>query len=406
MEHFVFHTVCILLFLRPHMGSPIVATYGADFVIIGLMSLGLLIKPTNFDKKLRPLLIANISFLLVLAVISIINAITGDHPIATVVNFGRFFYYSWFFWFLLSIMGRVPDLTSSVIRVLKWTYLVIFFVSVIQLFDLPILSNPVKVLFGSVKLRTLWSGYPRVYGTFYNANWFGVYLVFIALGWVSLLRLKHISLYQFLLRGISVLFLVIISGSRTALLGLTVAGTTLLLLNFGFGQLLWTAFSGSLFIYFLPLISNKYPLLAKTIARFETALMSLRGNDLLNDELTSGRASLWIISTEAVLAKPIFGYGDPGNPLPHNSYLTILLSFGLLGFCAFLFFLLFAFSFVTRLQTSRSDKLNVQNQWVFSFITGLATMSFAAEFIYTTQVMLVLLFLLAWWVSATICDAV
>ena len=66
----------------------------------------------------------------------------------------------------------------------------------------------------------------------------------------------------------------------------------------------------------------------------------------------------------------------------------------------------FAFSFVTRLQTSRSNKLNVQNQWVFSFITGLATMSFAAEFIYTTQVMLVLLFLLAWWVSATICDAV
>ena len=111
------------------------------------------------------------------------------------------------------------DRVTLLNKFMDWFFFIIFVVSMIQLFAPPVIGDLIHNLYGTTKLRSIWTGYPRVYGTFYNANWFGVYLVFY-LAWLnSILLEKKVHFIAYLLRLILLVILFVVAGSRTAIIG-------------------------------------------------------------------------------------------------------------------------------------------------------------------------------------------
>jgi len=398
MANVIFYIICVLIFLRPHYGSLGVSIFGADAIIVLLLTFALCLNLVKAGGKSRSLLASNLVLLTLLALISVVNVCTGVDPSGTLINLLKFVYYSVFFWFTLSVMNRVPDLRVTVFNIWNRTYFVIFSVAIIQLLEPPLLSNIVHIVFGTLKLRSLWTGNARVYSTFFNANWFGVYLVCVTLGWVAFYRLKAISTIQFILRILSVMVLFIIAGSRTAIVGLAVAGVSLLALNLRPTLLLTGSVFGLVAFRFISLMSERVPLLSRTLGRFSVFAVALGRGLVLDDSVTSDRFSLWQDAAQAVSLRPLLGHGSLGELSPHNSYLTLLVIYGAFGLVIIVMFLLSSLIIVLR-QSSRKPENRVLDEWVGVFMLSFAAMSFAAEFIFTTQVMLMVLFSLAFWIA-------
>lgn len=132
------------------------------------------------------------------------------------------------------------------------------------------------------------------------------------------------------------LFLLLQTGSRASILFVTVGGTALYAFRKGLGWVAWLSMIGAIFAFAL----------WNTVA--PALIPVLRHSDYQNGDILSGRSEVWEVGVHFFKQHPIFGIG-PGLSKEflenwdfkeaeaeqfHNSYLTILVEFGLVGAAA------------------------------------------------------------------------
>lgn len=320
----------------------------------------------------------------------LIPALFADYLLAYVINLFKILLYVVYILFFLSIIRRSKISVPDYIKILDIAFLFVFIIGIIQLLSPPILGQLIHLFFGDDKLRSIWQGYPRIYSTFYNANWFAVYLVFMLTVWLNYYLFYNKSIRWAVTRILPLMLLLFFSGSRS---GLIVFGIVFLLslITYKFSVIKLLKYSVSLSIVGIVLIVILDFIISSMgldqfIGRLDIFLLALSG-DLSGDHSLMGRFESQASAIELIKEKPLFGYGDrPNNMIPHNSILTIMLSFGFLGFLAIATFVSLIMIRVVLIKSKIKSVLYFKRCYLL-FSIGLFIAMMAADFIYTSQVM-------------------
>lgn len=310
------------------------------------------------------------------------------------IDYGKIVYFILVFWFLYFLLISIKDYMILISKIINTTFFIIFLVCIIQLFDPPFIGSIIKSMYGTIKLRTIWTEYPRIYGTFFNANWFGVYLVFYLTWLNSNLKNKKISVSRFILSIILLSMLFIISGSRTAIFG---AMVSLFFQFIGRKQIKYIFIYSTIIIVMIITIGyflSYTNLLDKTLNRFILTFNILTQEGLKMSKLNPGRWNSWIYTYNKFVDSPIIGTGYIGDYIPHNSYLYFLNMFGLVGAATTIIILLIII-YISKRQVLNSGQYDIITSWKRGFIPAFLAMSLAAEFLITTQVMLLIVLIYA-----------
>lgn len=288
------------------------------------------------------------------------------------------------------MMLTINNIYFYISKILDVSFIVIFIVALIQLYDLPFLGNFIKLIYGSAKLRDLYSGYARVYSTFFNANWFGVYLVFY-LGWVnSNFIAEKTTIKKYFIKMVLLLLLFFSLGSRTALVG----GSLIMLIQ-------WIDYRYiRKVLKFLPIIIilvstifvglRNSGFLEKTLNRYFLIWNLLLDVGFDMSVLEPGRWYDWMFVFERFKKNLLFGSGGSGEIIPHNSYLYFIDTFGLAGVCITVLCAVVLLA-TRRIKKERSVESRISSKWFYSFLISFGVMSIAADFLFTTQVMLLVI---------------
>lgn len=287
-----------------------------------------------------------------------------------------------------SYMNRTIDF----IKVFNFIALIIFIVAIIQLFQIPYLNLITRLFYNQSKLRSIYTGYPRVFSTFYNSNWFAAYLILL-LAWLNSFfsnKLIKIKIYFIFLIVLMILF--ILSGSRTGLLGFgVVLFTQFLIIKPSFKKILYFSLIITLLVSIISLF-NDIEVFRSLTNRFYSFYY-----DLLSETSFSEyniRWSYWEYSIEQFIITPILGNGSLSY-IPHNSYFYILHQYGLLfgGIILLTSFLLLIKIFAVKIKSNFAFNTLI-GMWM-----GFLSISFFADFFFTTQVMLAYLITTAFLLS-------
>lgn len=388
----ILYIYLFLIFLRPHPDfiPSFYSVYICDIINLSLIFIYFTMK-RKINYNIKNIIIISFFFLILLFIPT-----TFNYSKDAIINFFRLIYYCISLIFLVDIFQNSSMDITKFIKLNHFIFYIIFLIGLIQLINFPILGVVVFNLFGTDKLRTIWSGYPRIFSTFYNANWFGVYLIFYISILLSLYEFKKINTKSFLVKLFLSSLLLAFSGSRTALVGVTIVLLAYFISNFNFKKIFLVF--GISFIIFITfnLLNNYIELFSRTFNRFKEIFNILKEFDksliLKNlDVLTGGRYKHWTNYWDTYLSRPITGFGD-NLGIPHNSYLTILMNWGFFG--GLLFFPLILL-FYFRVSLDIIIKKKFSNKLSLYFFSGFFTVSFAADFILTSQVFLIFLIVLA-----------
>ncbi len=402
VSRFFLILVLVLIAVRPHMQflPDLMAVYLADIFIVLIFFIWLLcLEFRLLIVKYEIMFAISISaLLLVFTFIIVVNIfLNGDSGFAASLNFARFFYYGFVMLFFIMLIRNSCLKLHFWMNFLDWAFAINFLIVLIQLLDPPMLGPFIREFFGSEKLRSLWTGYPRVYGAFFNANWFAVYLLFCATGWLAMTATGVLKFRGLLLRSLLLILVLLFSGSRTGVIGLTVGVLSVLIVGKKaktiMGAFLIMVLSCGLFVF----LQDNIQLASKTIMRFgEAFAFVVKGNVAEVDSLSS-RISSWSIAFDAWLSNPLFGLGDNGlgrGFIPHNSLLTFLMTFGIVGFATAFMWLLWIFK-VVMFSGACTEMVNTLKLWFIGFSISFLAMGMAGDFIFTTQVMLLWIILLS-----------
>lgn len=385
-----------IILLRPHIEfvHPLIKVYLGDVLLFGVLIFSMILMNLTLNRKYLNLLLYALIILISLSLISVLNIYINEFQIDLVLNLFKVLYYFTILWFFNIIMERLERPIQTVNKIINISFNIIVIVSIFQLLNPPIFGELVKVLYGSEKLRDIWSGYPRIYSTFMNANWFGVAVIFFASYFISLHRLKIISTKRMIIKTLLIIFLLIISASRTALIGFlililkqTIKRNTIknILIYFTGITLLISSY------LFLP---NKIPLLDRALKRTTDIFKQLLSDNPNLESIVGERYEYWRLSFEMFLESPFIGYGGVSH-IPHNSYLLFLLDYGLIGAFICIIVIIFTyFELKSRMKFNGVSK-SVEIEWLKNFTLPFAIMSLAADFFFTTQVMLLFIFVLS-----------
>lgn len=390
----------VFILLRPHFNfnHPIIKVFFGDLVLMILVIITLLFFKLSLNNKYKNLLIYSLTLIIFLVLITYFNMFKGVFYFELLSNLGRIVYYFIMLWFFVALLEKIKNPLNKIDKLVNIAFIIIIIVGFVQLLNPPIMGDLIKLLYGSDKLRDIWSGYPRVYSTFMNANWFGVAIVFFASYFVSVYKLKMLTSRSFSIKIICVLSLLIISASRTALIGFMV----LMLFQIVKAKSLkyLSAYSITVVVLFgaLNYLSEIVPLMNRALQRTTGVVQQLFvGEDTL-DSVIGGRYIHWQESLDLVIKNPIIGYGGSVS-IPHNAYLSFLLTFGLIGFILVLFFII-----LTMLEVRKNFNNNTSNsvirEWLINFTIPFLVMSLAADLFFSTQVMLLYVFILSSWFSS------
>jgi len=394
------YIILFSIFLRPHFSflSGFYATFMFDILIILLIFIFMILilfkKVDNIWLEIFPFLFS-IIFLLMIPVL--LNVFLDYYPIKSLINIFILIYYILVYYILVYLIKNIDQPFVFVKQFLDFTFLFIFIIAIIQLINPPFLGNFINLVYGTVKLRTLWSGYPRVYSTFYNANWFGVYLVFYSLGIFISYSHNFIKWKEFIIKVFMLVILFILSGSRTSVLGLLGGLVFNLLINLKASKLIYSTMFFSLVVLFINFLNDKITFISKTLDRFFFLFNNFRYIFIDPSFLAEGRFLSWMKAYKLFLEEPVFGYGDNSVAgVPHNSYLTILLNYGLFGFFVILIGVFLIYIYLKNKHVG-SNYYKAINNWFKDFIISFGIIAFAGDYINSSQVMLVFVFLFALW---------
>lgn len=239
-------------------------------------------------------------------------------------------------------------------------------------------------LWGTDKLRSLQSTSPRVYGSFYNANWFGVYSVFLAVCAWGLFHIRQIGKLSFALHLIVAVAFIVVSGSRTALIGLAVVVVSaLLVLGVQRGIRQFVRVTVGLVLGLVVILFSAGRFLDERFLKRWLELFS--GENVFS---VDGRLATWASSWSRVSEYPLVGAGVMS--ISHNSYLTTLEAFGLMFGGLVLGFYVALVGLSWLLAKRQEAMIVVPILMAFSVMAG------TAEFFYTTQLMILIVPMLMW----------
>lgn len=382
----------LMIFLRPHFGfaNPVIATYLGDVIIVGIIIIFTPFVKMKMCKKDYELLYLSGFLMLGMLLPVVTNALKSNVGYGIWLDYGKIIYYIIVFWFLYFLLKNIVDKAELYNKIIDVIFFIILVISLIQLINPPLITKFIHGLYGATKLRSIWGGYPRIYGTFYNANWFGIYLVFY-LSWLnSNFIFKKIGFKKFIIRLLLVSSLFILSGSRTAMVGAVI---TLFFQFFNFKKIrsiITLAISSTVLFFLVGKIAMKIELLNKTLLRFTSVFSIFKTGGLSMADLNPGRWVSWGLTYQKFTENILFGSGYIGEVVPHNSYLYFLNMFGIIG-ALIMFIFLIAFKMVSK---DSNSKNNIVITWRKGFIPSFLIMSLTAEFLFTTQVMLLLILIL------------
>lgn len=363
-----------------------------DMVILGLIPFWFIYTKERFTGLIKELFVIGIPLLLVL----ILPVLFADYPVNAVLNLVKIILYLLYIILFISISTKFYLTPKYFLKIIDVSFICVFIVAFIQLIDPPVLGSAIKFLFGDKFLRSLWTGRPRVFSTFNNANFFGVYLSFLLVVWLNAYLMFKKSVPWLLARFFPLMLLIVVSGSRTGMVAaLCALLLTLLFHKFTLKEVL--KYGAGIFIVslisigILSLFSESFETLFQ---RFQILLLVFSG-DTLSDSSVSGRLERQTLALDYFMQQPLFGFGHrPDDIAPHNAYLTLLLCFGIVGFLGILLFVLFL-NIRIFLQKPASSKARFFRRCylVYTFALGVAMM--AGDFVFTSQIMILWLLLAA-----------
>lgn len=382
-KKFPISSVLLLLFclLRLHIRSiPVtISVYAFDLAILLLV----LFRTTN--KAVSKHLALSIS---ALGCIITLKMFFGLGDADTFLAYIKIIYYCIVLYSFTSIFKE--ELSEKQLRkILLFCFWYNFIIVIIQLLAIPGIGNIVYELYGSNKLRNIWGGYPRVYGTFFNANWFGVYLVFM-ISYFTTSYCDDDKLDKYLFNILIAAVMLFVSGSRTAVIGSVISIVVVLALSRKFSSIL-KVFSVVFVIFLLVVnIANRIPLLAKTMKRFSSYFTILFSSDEFSTaDVAGSRWEQWGKSMTLLKESPIFG-NVLGDTIPHNTYIAVLIRFGLLGS---IILALLLFSLIIQIRGLRVNKKYWR--WAVSFSISIGVIMMSGDYLFSTQVMLLFLIIVS-----------
>lgn len=276
-------------------------------------------------------------------------------------------------WFKTS---RNPYMSLS--SIVFWSVPPVAVVFALQMFPLPVLTDLVHFLYGTEKLRDIYSSSPRVYGSFHNANWAGVYLM---VAWaVVFWRRWHQLTSNMTAAAMSgmILFMTLGTGSRTAVIGIIVALVWVVLVGFALDRgvrgkikilgLITSAALIGLVMYYMDVFPD--------LKRFEELFIA---GGLTSIDTAATRIDTWVAGWERFLESPWIGPGVDG--IAHNSFITWLQAFGVIGFGVLLFLIVGVFYAWLKVGIGSEVQLAGAVFW------GFLVMGLTAEFFFTTQLL-------------------
>jgi len=257
---------------------------------------------------------------------------------------------------------------------------VIAVIFAIQLFSVAPMVDLVHQIYGTEKLRDISYSSPRVYGTFHNANWAGVYLIvaWVVVIWRRIHRLA--SGRSTWIRILMLLFMTVATGSRSGLIGISVGLLWLFLMVLrseglnGLAKMLEFAV-----MFVVTLVILGVPIYSSGILPVKRFVELFSAQDILEIESAAGRIRSWIAGWEMFLQSPWFGPGVEG--IPHNSFITWLLAFGVIGFVALVFLIVSVVYAWLKLGFGADVQLGSAVFW------GFMAMGLTADVFFTTQLL-------------------
>lgn len=377
-----------LIFLRPHPEGllPTSAVYIGDIALVGTLALALLIVGVSKSVSVPSY---GLDWIVVTAgVLALLIAIVGaagfkDDRVGEIVKIG---YYSAVLFTMLILCRRQPAMLSVFQdRAMAGVFVLVAIVALTQYYEPVVLVDVVHGIWGTVKLRPEGALEPRIYGTFFNANWFGIILaLFIIyfldgafeggqLGWNIGLTLLG-------------LMLLILSGSRSGL-GAMVCGLTVLLA----GTIGWSKHSARRkgviacgMVVGLSVAIWVGPRVVEYWSRFEELYVYLAGAEVEAPESLSVRVELWSEYLREIARRPLVGPGlTIRGTTPHNSFLAAASGFGVVGGLA-------ALGLVTG-QVAMARRIGGVDGGVgviMPYVTVVGVGMLFSEMVFTTQLML------------------
>jgi len=320
------------------------------FDMIAIMIIILIISfafkyPNVFLIKKEVFRVVPMILLILLAFISLVSQyIASVILVIPTVSNDLFELYRYFYYFLVFFLGYISGTifeTKRFERIFLSIGGLVIFIAILQYYNPMNVQNLISLVYTDEKLRSVHTSNPRVFGSMYNANWFGVFTAI----WTSYLfhlfsnsRFKSSVLwFLFLLYGF---FGVYISGSRTAFI-LTIIG---IIVSIIFS--LYKNFNVKKVVILLTFISGLNVLLSiasENSKRFNEFYLAIKDGNLLEVSSFEGRVSTMSDSMDYALINPLtgIGFGNFYSLLPHNSYLLIFIQFGIVGTAVFLTFFMY-----------------------------------------------------------------
>ena len=217
-------TILLLIFVRPHFSfiPDTISVYWPDVMIL-LLSIIYLIKTDGSNKNsIKKVAILRTSELLIFMFLLfpiLINFMVNGLSFDILFAYSKLVYYYIVFLAIAQLANGVYQMKNTINKIIYIGYILNFIISLVQLLAIPVLFDFISIIYGTEKLRTIWTGYARVYGAFYNANWFGVYLLFV-ISWINEQMIsREIKRSRYFISLIFIVIMLVISGSRTAVLG-------------------------------------------------------------------------------------------------------------------------------------------------------------------------------------------
>lgn len=386
-------TILLLIFVRPHFSflPDMISVYWPDIIIL-LLSIIYLLKTDGSNKNsIQKVAILRTSELLIFMLLLfpiLINFMVNGLSIDILFAYLKLIYYYIVFLAITQLANSVYPMKNTINEIIYIGFIVNFIISLVQLLAIPVLYDFISIIYGTEKLRTIWTGYARVYGAFYNANWFGVYLLFV-ISWVNEQMIsREFKRLRYFISLIFIVIMLVISGSRTAVLGAILVTA----IQFMKGLRLKKIFAIS-FVFIPGLIGlvsiiGRIEILSRTFGRFTNMIDLIISNGLSIETLAGSRWPEWQNSISVFYESPWIG-SSIENFIPHNSYISILIRFGIIGTVA-IFFLTLIFSRRFKSINNISKNKVYFGITSFGFKWGFLFVCIGGDYLFSTQVMLLL----------------
>lgn len=273
-------------------------------------------------------------------------AVLGNFSSVIVIQdlFELYRYFSYVLLFYLAYVYTVNYGSNTLINYFGFATIISIVIAILQYFNFGGVRSIISWIYTEEKLRGIESTNPRVFGSFYNANWFGVHLSIFANYYLYMLLNKR-NIIKNIIYVVLGVFGIYISGSRTGiilfLLGFLIIFIIIILRNLNYKKIL-------ILITLLILLKNIFEFIVSKNNRINELYTALVNMDFSNIDSFTGRIESAYNFKELIYINPIsgIGYSNALNLLPHNSFLLILIQFGIIGATLFTAFWIFTFIFI------------------------------------------------------------